>query len=1143
VKLFRLEIQTLPGIQPGFQLEDISPAANIVTGPNAIGKSSLVRALKYLIGGPRSGDPHALALAAEFVSGETRWTVRRTGGGIEWTVDGQPAEPPPLPEADQFYFYWLSMEDLLVADERDERVLAELRRALSGGYDLDGIRQQSRFHVGVYHGRTQGRNLDKSRRQLRDVSLEYEALYREEQRLPALRSAMEEAEVAAGLARRLEHALEALDARRERLDASAGLAAFPDNMKRIRGDELERLAELEARRAELVREQKGLEATAGAAGDRLVASGLDGGRPDESELKTMAEDLVKARSDLQRRDNEQKAWEEATAARQQAQANLGGQERLPQLDPQSISEAEAMAVTLQELEREREVLQAAIARAPEAPEPKEIERYREAADALRSWLSGGGAALPGRLRPAALLATVLVLASAGASLVVRAWLVAGIALLAAIVSGVVLWMLLRVRGDDDTAARTRFERTGLEPPTRWDRAAVDGRLRQLEAGIAEMHSREYQAREVENNRLRLDAVMEKLAVQQQQKDALAAKFGFDPALSAGGIDRMVRLVQAYEEAGRKSSAAAMAIERLDAGIAERAERVAVFLQRWQTNPLAGDHLEALEAALARLSERCRAAEQAQSELATAEREKQRMIKQIDAINADRQALFRNAGLEEKQRDELAQCCQQFPSWQKQNEIVKRAETVEAERRRRLEDDEKLLRRVEAGEESGLRSDLQSAQQKAEQLEGLREEYNDIRSRLQQAGRDGRLEEAIAEEHAARDSLEDEYHKALFADAACYLLDQVEEEFHHEHEPAVLRDARERFARFTHHAYALEVDPQRGFTAMDRLQHARRTLGELSSGTRMQLLLAVRLAWTRRIEAGRTPLPLFLDEALTTSDEQRFAEVVESLEQIVRDEGRQVFYLSARRHEIALWERAAGQRPHVIDLAEVRFGKAGLEAGQYALPEAVTLPRPDGRTPEKYAALLAVPPIDPRQPVGLIHIFHVLRDDLVLLHRLLEDFRVYTIGQLESLLASDAVELAVSDAAMRQQLAMRCSAASDWAAAWRQGRGKPVGRIALDASEIVSGTFIDQVAELAESLDGDAEALIEALRAGKVSRFREAVVDQLEEWFEAEGFIDPDTPLDADARQRHLLTTFAGRMEAEEIRMLGRWLEAGKGVKD
>ena len=73
--LRRLRIHSLPGIEPGFAFEPASDRVNIVTGPNAIGKSSLARALRYLLAGVDGrNDPPDLHLEAELTSDTTEWS-------------------------------------------------------------------------------------------------------------------------------------------------------------------------------------------------------------------------------------------------------------------------------------------------------------------------------------------------------------------------------------------------------------------------------------------------------------------------------------------------------------------------------------------------------------------------------------------------------------------------------------------------------------------------------------------------------------------------------------------------------------------------------------------------------------------------------------------------------------------------------------------------------------------------------------------------------------------------------------------------------------------------------------------------------------------------------------------------------------
>ena len=439
----------------------------------------------------------------------------------------------------------------------------------------------------------------------------------------------------------------------------------------------------------------------------------------------------------------------------------------------------------------------------------------------------------------------------------------------------------------------------------------------------------------------------------------------------------------------------------------------------------------------------------------------------------------------------------------------------------------------------LRQEHQKEADQAAELESLQTHRTEIKTTLNSAGQDRALEQALNQEMQAQAALEDKRDEAFLNEATNLLIDDVQQAFQAEHEPEVLRRARGLFREVTSHAFDFDLGDNDQFIARDLMQEASRTLAELSSGTRMQLLLALRLAWMQTQEQGASPLPLFLDEALTTSDEDRFKVMAQSLERLGEAEGRQIFYLSARRHEPALWRQATGNEPAVIDLAEIRFGAGDAVPQDYEVETTPPVPAPNGQTPEAYAALLRVPQYDPRTPASGVHLFHLLRDDLSLLHQLMETWRINSLGQLENLLQSSAAQGAVADAGHRQRLLHRCAAARRWTDLWRQGRGKPVDRPALEQSGAVTNVFIDEATDLAAQLAGNGQALIDALRTRRLPGFRQNKIDELEQWLIDQGHIDPRAPLSPADRRRLTLqqTSPESATQAQDINQLIDWLEA------
>lgn len=1171
MKLERIRIQKLPGIRPGFALEDLDPGINLVVGPNASGKSSLVRALRYLIAGHDRDDPPALSLEAEFEGRSASWRVIRTGSQVAWRRDGSPAEVPPLPDPRFFHCYWLVVEDLLgPGHDGDREIVDRLRRELTGGYDVDALLgRDGPFGLGPRHGGSEAKALRAAEAELRDVEETYRSLQRERDRLPALeRKIGRDAGVRTRLGR-VEGALELLEARRERLEAEAavdeGFPAPPEVMERLRDDDRERIEALEDRRRELESDRDRWERKRAEAEESLERTGLSERIPEAGEVEDRRATFQGVRERLRDRRGAVRNRDRALADERAAAERLGvpGDAR-PALDPGAVSRAGRLAQEIEEAWARVRELEARVEGAPEAPDGADLEDHREAASALRAWLAAAGTPAAG-LVPAAVAGFGGGILALGALFLGRPTIGAAVAAAAAIVAGSAAILARGRRGRERSAARERFASCDPEPPSAWSAEAVSARLEELESALAGLRERERRAQRGSADRERLTAARDDLERLEARKRDLAAELGFDPGHTAGSLHEFARLVDRVTDARAEAESERLRIERMDAEIEDRLRSVRSFLEAWAGGGVAtaggGEEtagedeeqdaekrrqppastpepeVEAVGRALDRLAGRCDRARAARRNVEEADRNLSRIDDDLERLGGERAEIFRRAGLEPGETAELERRLDALEAFRAGDEERREARVAESRLRASLEDEEELLARVDADDEEGLRSKLAELRRRADQLEELKEERTKIQTRLEQAGAGRELESATAEADRARAALEDARDEALTAAAGRFLLENVKEEHRVEHEPEVLRDARERFRRFTHHRWELELDDEGGFVARDLRLGERRRLDQLSSGTRMQLLLAVRVAWTRTLEEDREPLPLFLDEALTTSDPARFGQVVESLASLVEEEDRQIFYLCARESDVRLWERAVGETPRVIDMAEIRFGRPSeLEPDRFELPRREPVPEPDGDDPGGYAARLGVPPIDPWEHAGAIHLFHLLRDDLGRLHRLMAGWGLTARGQLEGLLKSSAAEHALPDPGARRRLEARCRVAELWLSAWREGRGRPIDRGVLEQSGAVTETFIARVADLADELGGDPVALLRELP--DVPRFRSAKVAELEAWLQANDYLLPGDPLTAEKREARVLREAAGLAEPAEVREVVRWLEAG-----
>ena len=1164
--LRRLAIHALPGIEPGFTFEPPSAGINIVTGPNAIGKSSLARALQYLLES-HGTDPPALSLEAEFDSGQARWQVSRNGSQIVWRCNGEAASRPALPGADRVGLFRLSVENLLDDSDANDKALAErLRRELHGNFDLG----QPRIEIGRRFAVHEARILADAGKARRRVEDEYVGLYRQEAELPALGRRIEMAAAASVRREHLEQALGLADAIDARKDRESALQRFPPDMDCLRGDELEQLEENEKRALRLNEELRDRRRDLETPEANLERTGLAQAAPAAEEVHAAEERLRQLDKKSVERENARTAVAEAGAALRDVLAHFNREDAPPRLDSDAIQRAEGIAQPMMAAQNRRRELQEQLALAGEAPDAAQMERQRDGVEALRAWLAGN-AADSGRTRTSTklprLVSWVAVAAAAFAALTsfIQGALIAFAgALVALIALGAALFLL---RGQRSTApsptaaAMRRFDETDLPPPLQWKEQSVRQHLREvIEVRLNELTLQQTRAANSDQIRLQIretDAEIEEL---DKARGALANEIGFDPLLPVVEFQRFIHLCSEWDKARTRHVQQRDRLDLLERDIAETAHLVRMFVDPWRTpdapalEDIAGQpDMVLLRGAFDDLRERIDAARIAQNGILAVKTAIQSLEQRIAEVDNAVESLFAQAKVEPRDRVALAARIDQLPQWKEANTALHTATTEEALVRARLVDQPDLVALADEGERARLQADRETSTVEAAEHTRLIQEHTTIRTRLNDAGKDRKLEQAAAEESRARQALEDKRDEALLAVATRTLIDDVERAFEAEHEPAVLRRARDAFAEVTARAFELRLRGDGTFIAHDVRQETARELAELSSGTRMQLLLAVRLAWIETQEQGGETLPLFLDEALTTSDEERFAVMAQSLERLAgaRDEDRdeegagtarrrQIFYLSARRHEPALWQQATGAGPAVIDLAAVRFPSQASAPEEYRVEAPPSIPAPDGRSAESYASLLGVRPrLDLHRPEGSIHLFHLLRDDPALLHTLMDTWGIGSLGQLEVLLASDAARTALPGEDLQCRLRRRCRVVRAWVELWRQGRGRPVDRGVLEQCSAISATFIDRVADLAVHVRGDAEALLQALRGGKVDRFRTRKIDELEQWLAEEGYTDDRERLSGDDRRRLTLQRAAPETAADaaDVNRVVSWLEA------
>jgi|GEM_PF-297631 len=137
------------------------------------------------------------------------------------------------------------------------------------------------------------------------------------------------------------------------------------------------------------------------------------------------------------------------------------------------------------------------------------------------------------------------------------------------------------------------------------------------------------------------------------------------------------------------------------------------------------------------------------------------------------------------------------------------------------------------------------------------------------------------------------------------LSQLRSEYERTCQPETLTIASEYLRQLTNGKYRNIWTPLgEQFPKIDDQQGHTLTVNELSSGTREQLFLAIRLAMVERFRNRGVELPMILDDVLVNFDQERTIAAIETLNAIA-EKGQQILFFTCHLHLTRLFEDHGG----------------------------------------------------------------------------------------------------------------------------------------------------------------------------------------------------------------------------------------------
>ncbi len=1143
MKLRRLRILDFAGLKRPLDME-LQGGLVLIYGPNASGKSSLCRALRTVLWPGRGRGRVDVVFERE--DGEAL-EASLDGGVVQWRSEGGVIERPAIPSAEYGACYFLGIRSLLEDRSGDDQALAaSVRRQMAGGVDLVKLLQSPAYLARPKLVEKKRKEVEALRRKKVAVEKELQALAVKEDGLVQLRKELKEAEREGARlplyskARRRVELLELEGELREKL------LALPESTAFLKGDELARLARMEREWDVQKKRREEAEEALLDARRRMEENALPEGAPLEGVLPALRGRAVRVLEMQKELREAQREYE----ARAQAFEGM-----LEDMGIDGKGSAAQSAKVLERLGAKADTLEKLLKAFDELfEEDKEIGVRKRLWELQKKKLLGrdGGTPLEtdqilwglGELERALTWSllnpwTLLLVLGLEAALLwfLPLWVglgFGGLAVLGFVVERGLRLRRLRLGGQ-------RRVRQGFVGQGEAWKGIGDGEglskkpleaFEQLRSELGRRERWDEAGKELEALGLREEALGGRAEKLEAEAEALREAMGLDP--EAGRLrlvdwgQRLLALRRGQEELRLAEKRVEVSARVFEEGRGALARELGAFLGEGVSLDVGGEECVVL---VERLGEVCAALRRARGDEKQAKSRLEDALGALERAQADKMDLFKEAGLQVEDREALEKAAEALPEYKREKKAL---DQVQAE----LEGLESAL-----AEEPELRTEdaeladrwVEGALAANRRAGDLREEIGGVQAEVEMAKADQKLAHALDAWEKGQAELakasEEEVEKAL----ARGILRSVLEESAAQVETPVFEKAKELFSQFTQGKYELRLKPADGggeadvFYAMDREAGVSRSLGELSDGTRSQLLLSARVAFATVEERGLS-LPLFLDEALSHADDSRFQAIVEALMGLVR-EGRQVILLTADEADVSRVQDqaqkcAAEEAFELIRLPE-HMGVPSQGEPAYHIPSLPRIPSPEGMTPSAYASLLRVPSVSLFDPPGSLHLFYLLSDNLPLLHTLLLQGYTTTAQLTAAPPKGDTLVLQA-----------RCALWERFWALWAERRPRPLSRQVLMESPLGSSTFLPKVLDLVPESGIYYSELREGLKG--ISGLRRKTKEELEEWAEAEGYFFAEPPLRDDEILRRLLSDSPGSfaLPLEERHVLVRLFLAG-----
>jgi energy-coupling factor transporter ATP-binding protein EcfA2 len=1112
IRVDAINLVRAPGIPRGFQLTGFGPGVNVIWGPNGSGKSTTARALHSLFWPQHDED--GVTLEASVVFDDASWTVTRDGKRATARRAGQQQSPITFAHLTKETRdrYLLALHDLI--RQTDAPFAAQIALEMSGGYDLQAAASRTGFGKSVSANKARA-ELESARNAHNKLLAEQSRIAGDQDRLSALQHVSDSVGTAVNRRQWLEKVRELAKHQADVDEATERVSRFDPVMGKAQSADAQLIADwekqepiLRAQIAEHVRERAEII-------ERRDALGL----PDAATVKHEIALLTGRLGELKTSENHLRTTQRDLAAARDHAARLSagvGSLVAPDLkieDAIAFVNRYAGALALaQEADRFGAAESIAGTYIPRPDDVPDTYPLQTRLDLLMRWAQAPAPAQASRaaesLRWALLIAAAVIIGEA--ALLGSYWHEYAFAL--AIIGLAIALIGLRLRASDSTDdARARiaaeYREQGFPEPAGWTHEAIRSEIHEAIDNLqhANLAHRSHQLwLAIGPNLARRQELAERSSIELTKlEESIGAQLSIDQTAFPMLLHELKALLEASNKVRQLEAGCEHAREALEADLRIVQETFTLSNGLTISDAVtASAALDGLNARLSELTDLNARIESIDAKLDFA------LAPQLHQIEADRQKLIdRYQG---RAIEEIAFLALDCAKWaEAQATLVSRRDQLDLARRNlgdEFDPNDWPTERVE--------EEIARCRAIEEQAASTNQEIGKITTEIGQAKHSEQVAAALIRIEDARQVLAEKRDEHIRNAIGKLVLDAVRSETRDISLPKVAKRARELFAAFTKGRYELRMgDGQTpAFTAWDTHLATEQALHELSSATRVQLLMAVRMAFVETREPD-VRLPMIFDETLANTDDVRADALIDTTLDIAAS-GRQVFYFTAQLDEVDKWRaRAAGAGADIgfINLAEARDDTERKRPPAVTLPPLwiFTVPEPGAQSREEYRRTLAVPHLDLWcEDVDSAHLWYLIAD-LPELHRLVGRHHVTVWGQVRRYEVRGAAPALALDQASFARIAACAGALWELMALMRIGRGKPVTESVLRATGGLTPAYESACLDLLKLVDGDGTRFVQLLENKKIPGMQKAKIGNVREYFEENGHIVFDECIPTD----------------------------------